>query len=286
MNKFLYFIFISFLFNFSYVKSSISYRTPLIIGNWKMNTNIDTAIELTNYLLNNKEIQYNDIEVGILPPIPFLINVKYVLKKSNIKVGAQTVFHQLQGPYTGKVSSLMLNSIGCDYILVGHSERRTICKETDTDINLILKSIYKTNITPILCVGETKLENELNIQREIIKIQLTKSLDGLTAEQVNKMILAYEPIWAIGTGFSASAEIAESIHLIIRNWIRKKYGNQIADNIRIIYGGSVTPENAENLIKCANIDGFLVGTSSLDSNSFSDIINITRNNNFFSNYLL
>jgi triosephosphate isomerase len=251
-----------------------------------MNTNIDTAIELTNYLLNNKEIQYNDIEVGILPPIPFLINVKYVLKKSNIKVGAQTVFHQLQGPYTGKVSSLMLNSIGCDYILVGHSERRTICKETDTDINLILKSIYKTNITPILCVGETKLENELNIQREIIKIQLTKSLDGLTAEQVNKMILAYEPIWAIGTGFSASAEIAESIHLIIRNWIRKKYGNQIADNIRIIYGGSVTPENAENLIKCANIDGFLVGTSSLDSNSFSDIINITRNNNFFSNYLL
>lgn len=285
MNNLLYFI-LSFLFNFNFIQSSISYRTPLVIGNWKMNTNIDTAIELTNYLLNNKEIQYNDIEVGVLPPIPFLINVKHVLKKSNIKVGAQNVFHQLQGPYTGKVSSLMLNSVGCDYILVGHFERRNICKETDTDINMILKSIFKTNITPILCVGETKLENELNIQREIIKIQLTKTLDGLNPEQVKKIIIAYEPIWAIGTGVSASADIAETMHLVIRNLIRKKYGSIIADNIRIIYGGSVTSNNAENLIKCANVDGFLIGTSSLDCNSFSDIINITRNNTYFSNYLL
>jgi len=285
MNNLLYFI-LSFLLNFNFIQSSISYRTPLVIGNWKMNTNIDTAIELTNYLLNNKEIQYNDIEVGVLPPIPFLINVKHVLKKSNIKVGAQSVFHQLQGPYTGKVSSLMLNSVGCDYILVGHSERRNICKETDTDINMILKSIFKTNITPILCVGETKLENELNIQREIIKIQLTKTLDGLNPEQVKKIIIAYEPIWAIGTGVSASADIAETMHLVIRNLIRKKYGSIIADNIRIIYGGSVTSNNAENLIKCANVDGFLIGTSSLDCNSFSDIINITRNNTYFSNYLL
>jgi triosephosphate isomerase len=286
MSNYFYFVFISFLLNVNLINSSISYRTPLVIGNWKMNTNIDTAIELTNYLLNNKEIQYNDIEVGVLPPIPFLINVKHVLKKSNIKVGAQSVFHQLQGPYTGKVSSLMLNSVGCDYILVGHSERRNICKETDTDINMILKSIFKTNITPILCVGETKLENELNIQREIIKIQLTKTLDGLNPEQVKKIIIAYEPIWAIGTGVSASADIAETMHLVIRNLIRKKYGSIIADNIRIIYGGSVTSNNAENLIKCANVDGFLIGTSSLDCNSFSDIINITRNNNNYSNYLL
>jgi triosephosphate isomerase len=286
MNNYLYFVFISFLFNFNLIYSSISYRTPLVIGNWKMNTNIDTAIELSNYLLNNKDIQYNDIEVGVLPPIPFLINIKHILKKSNIKVGAQSVFHQLQGPYTGKVSSLMLNSVGCDYILVGHSERRNICKETDSDINMILKSIYKTNITPILCIGETKLENELNIQREIIKIQLTKSLDGLNPDQVQKIIIAYEPIWAIGTGISATPEITESMHLIIRNLIKKKYGSIISDSIRIIYGGSVTSNNAENLIKCANIDGFLVGTSSLNYNSFSDIINTTRNNNYYSNYLL
>lgn len=264
----------------------MSYRTPLVVGNWKMNTNLDTALDLTNFLLNNKKIQYDDVEVALLPPIPFFVNVKKILKKSNIKVGAQNVFHQLQGPYTGKISALMLNSVGCDYILVGHSERRFICKETDDDINLTLKSVFKTNISPILCVGETKLENELNIQKEILKIQLTKNLNGLTAEQVEKMVIAYEPIWAIGTGLSATSDIAESMHLVIRNWIRKNYGSIIADNIRILYGGSVTPENANDLIKCADIDGFLVGTSSLNGDSFSNIINITREGNYYSNYLL
>lgn len=286
MYKILGSIFVFFLFSIKNIQCKVSYRTPLVVGNWKMNTNLDTALDLTNYLLNNKKIHYTDIEVAVLPPIPFFVNVKKILKKSNIKVGAQNVFHQLQGPYTGKISALMLNSVGCDYILVGHSERRFICKETDDDINLTLKSIFKTNISPILCVGETKLENELNIQRETIKIQLTKNLNGLSAEHVEKMIIAYEPIWAIGTGLSATSDIAESMHLVIRNWIRKKYGSIIADNIRILYGGSVTPENAEELIKCADIDGFLVGTSSLNGNSFSNIINITREGNYYSNYLL
>lgn len=280
------FIIILMLSYFKNVISSMSYRTPLVVGNWKMNTNLDTALDLTNFLLNNKKIQYDDVEVALLPPIPFFVNVKKLLKKSNIKVGAQNVFHQLQGPYTGKISALMLNSIGCDYILVGHSERRFICKETDDDINLTLKSVLKTNISPILCVGETKLENELNIQREILKIQLTKNLNGLTAQQVEKMVIAYEPIWAIGTGLSATSDIAESMHLVIRNCIRKNYGSIIADNIRILYGGSVTPENANDLIKCADIDGFLVGTSSLNGDSFSNIINITRDGNYYSNYLL
>jgi triosephosphate isomerase len=272
--------------NKNYVNSTISYRTPLVVGNWKMNTNLDTSLSLASYLLNNKKLQFKDIEVAILPPIPFFVNVKKLLKNSNIKVGAQNVFHQLQGPYKGKISALMLNSIGCDYVLVGHSERRFICKETDDDINMILKSIYKTNIKPILCIGETKLENELNIQRETIKIQLTKNLNGLTAKQVQQMIIAYEPIWAIGTGLSASSQIAESMHLVIRNLIRKNYGSEIADNIRILYGGSVTPENAEELIKCADIDGFLVGSSSLNGDSFNKIIDITRDENNFSNYLL
>ena len=280
-------VFIVFLlFNINYVNSTISYRTPLVVGNWKMNTNLDTSLSLASYLLNNKKLQFKDIEVAILPPIPFFVNVKKLLKNSNIKVGAQNVFHQLQGPYTGKISALMLNSIGCDYVLVGHSERRFICKETDDDINMILKSIYKTNIKPILCIGETKLENELNIQRETIKIQLTKNLNGLTAKQVQQMIIAYEPIWAIGTGLSASSQNAESMHLVIRNLIRKNYGSEIADNIRILYGGSVTPENAEELIKCADIDGFLVGSSSLNGDSFNKIIDITRDENNFSNYLL
>ena len=208
------------------------------------------------------------------------------MKNSNIKVGAQNVFHQSQGPYTGKISALMLNSIGCDYILVGHSERRYICKETDDDINMILKSIFKTNITPILCIGETKLENELNIQRETIKIQLTKNLNGLNAKQIEKIIIAYEPIWAIGTGLSATPDTAQTMHSVIRNLIRKNYGDTIADNIRILYGGSVTTENAYELIKCSDIDGFLVGTSSLNGNSFNSIINTTREGNSYSNYLL
>lgn len=285
MYKYLQYIFIFFL-NIYITKSSISYRTPIVIGNWKMNTNLDTALDLTNFILNNRQLQYNDVEVAVLPPIPFFVNVKNILKKSNIRVGAQNVFHQLQGPYTGKISALMLNSVGCDYILVGHSERKTICKETDDDINMILKSIYKTNITPILCVGENKLEYELDIQREIIRIQLTKNLNGLTSEQVENMIIAYEPIWAIGTGLSATPDNAETMHLIIRNFIRKKYGSIIADNIRIIYGGSVNPDNADDLIKCADIDGFLVGTSSLNGESFSNIIEVTRKGNNYSNFLL
>jgi len=275
-----------YLSNLNYILSAISYRTPLVVGNWKMNTNLDTSLSLANYLLNNRNLQCEDVEVAILPPVPFIINIKKILKNSNIKVGAQNVFHQSHGPYTGKVSALMLNSINCDYVLVGHSERRFICKETDDDINMILKSIYKTNIKPILCIGETKLENELNIQREIVKIQLTKNLNGLTAKQVQQMIIAYEPIWAIGTGLSASYQIAEAMHLVIRNLIRKNYGSEIADNIRILYGGSVTPDNAEDLIKCADIDGFLVGSSSLNGDSFNKIIDITREENNFSNYLL
>ena len=286
MYKYFKYLFIFFLSNLNSIKSSVSYRTPIVIGNWKMNTNLDTAIVLTNFLLNNKKINYDDIEIGILPPIPFFGNVKYILKNSNIKVGAQNVFHQLQGPYTGKISSLMLNSVGCDYILVGHSERKILCKETDDDVNMILKSIYKTNITPILCVGENKNDYQLNIQREIIKIQLTKNLNGLTSDQVEKLVIAYEPIWAIGTGLSSTPENAETMHFIIRNWIRKKYGSIIADNIRIIYGGSVTSYNADNLIKCADIDGFLVGTSSLNGESFSDIVDITRKGNYYSNFIL
>lgn len=285
MYKYLQYIFLFFL-NIYITKSSISYRTPIVIGNWKMNTNLDTALDLTNFILNNRQLQYDDVEVAVLPPIPFFVNVKNILKKSNIRVGAQNVFHQLQGPYTGKISALMLNSVGCDYILVGHSERKTICKETDDDINMILKSIYKTNITPILCVGENKLEYELDIQREIIRIQLTKNLNGLTSEQVENMIIAYEPIWAIGTGLSATPDNAETMHLIIRNFIRKKFGSIVADNIRIIYGGSVNPDNADNLIKCADIDGFLVGTSSLNGESFSNIIEVTRKGNNYSNFLL
>ncbi len=282
---YLLFILISLFIN---IKPSIQIinRIPLVIGNWKMNTNLETSIYLTNYLLNHKSSQYKDVEVVILPPLPFITNVKKALKNSNIKIGAQNVFHQLQGPYTGKISVLMLNSIGCDYVLVGHSERRFMCNENDNDINLILKSIYTTNIKPILCVGENKNEKELDIQREIIKIQLTKNLNGLSANQVEKMTIAYEPVWAIGTGLSASSEIAETMHLIIRNWIRKKYGDYIADNIRILYGGSVTPENAIDLIKCSNIDGFLVGTSSLNGNSFNDIIDITRENNDYSKFIL
>lgn len=278
-----------FLFSFSSknIKASvISYRTPLVVGNWKMNTNIDTSISLTNYLINNRKLQDKEIEVAILPPVPFITNIKKLLKNSNIKVGAQNVFHQSQGPYTGKISALMLNSIGCDYVLVGHSERRYICKETDDDINMILKSVYKTNIRPILCVGETKLENELDIKREIIKIQLTKNLNGLNAKQVEKIVIAYEPIWAIGTGLCATSQDAQSMHMVIRNWIKKKYGNEISSNIRILYGGSVTTKNADDLIRCADIDGFLVGTSSLNGDSFNDIIDITREGNNYSNFLL
>ena len=254
----------------------ISYRKlPIIIANWKMNTNLDTSINLASYLLKNKN-RINNVDVVILPPLPFITNVKNILNDTSIFLGSQNVYHQTNGAYTGKISVFMLDSIGCKYVLVGHSERRLLCSESDEDINMVMRIVHKTNMVPILCIGETKNEYDLDIQNEIITIQLTKNLNGLSNEEIQNTIIAYEPIWSIGTGIPMDYEKVQKMHSFIRDWITQKYGCKVGDNIRILYGGSVRSNNIKELFKCEDVDGFLVGTSSLYPDEFMDIIDSCR----------
>ena len=237
-----------------------------------MNTDLESAVALASELAElTKDADPKKVEIAVCPPFPFIRDVKMATNKSNIKVGAQNCFYELKGAFTGAVSAPMLKSVGCDYALVGHSERRKIFRETDVDINHALAFVQKHGGTPILCVGESKEEYELGLNEEICVLQLRKDLKELTPEQVSKIVIAYEPVWAIGTGLSATPEIAQAVHFALRRWLAKQYGKAIADKIRILYGGSVTPETVDELMRCPDIDGCLVGGASLTAKSFARI---------------
>jgi triosephosphate isomerase len=200
-----------------------------------------------------------------------------VIEKSPaITLGAQTSFYENKGAYTGAVSAPMLKSVGCTYVLVGHSERRKIFTELDGDLNHVVERVQESSMIPILCIGESKEEYELGLNEAICTAQLAKDLKGLTPEQVAKIIIAYEPVWAIGTGLSASPAVAQSVHAAIRGWLRKTYGPVVADTVRILYGGSVTGETVDELMAQADIDGALVGGAALTSKSFARIAMYNR----------
>ena len=220
-----------------------------------------------------KSVNPNDAEIVLIPPFTFLTEVMKVLDGSpqKLKMGAQNCYFETKGAYTGAISAPMLASIGCQYSLVGHSERRKLFREEDGDINHAVERLQENNVTPILCIGETKEEYELGLNEEICTLQLCKDLKGLTPEKVSKLVLAYEPVWAIGTGLSATPEIAQGVHFAIRRWLRKQYGNDVAEMVRIQYGGSVTPETVDELMRCPDIDGALVGGASLVAKSFARI---------------
>jgi len=224
----------------------MSKRLPIIAGNWKMNTDLQSAVALASEVAElTKGVDPKKSEIAVIPPFPFLRDVKMCIEGSSIKLGAQNCFYEMKGAYTGAVSAPMLKSVGCDYALVGHSERRKIFRETDYDINKSLANIQQAGITPILCIGETKEEYELGLNEEICTLQLCKDLRGLTPEQVSKIVIAYEPVWAIGTGLTATPEIAQGVHFAIRKWLRRQYGDDVAEMIRIQYGGSVTAETVD-----------------------------------------
>lgn len=247
-------------------------RKPFIAGNWKMNTDLTTAVQLASDLVEaTKGLDHSKVEVAVIPPYPFLRDVLKVIEKSGIKLGAQNAFYENKGAFTGAVSAPMLKSVGCQYVLVGHSERRAIFGEADGDINHVVEKIQEAGMIPILCIGETKEEYELGLNEEICTLQLSKDLKGLTKEQVLNLVIAYEPVWAIGTGLSATPAIAQSVHAAIRKWLRRQYGNDVADSIRIQYGGSVTVDSVDELMKCPDIDGALVGGASLTAKSFARI---------------
>ena len=233
-------------------------RLPFIAGNWKMNTDLKSAIALATEVAElTKTVDPKKVEIGICPPFPFLGQVGDIVSKSpaNIKLGAQNCFYELKGAYTGAVSAPMLKSVGCQYSLIGHSERRKIFSETDGAINHVVERVQEAGIIPILCIGETKEEYELGLNEEICTLQLCKDLKGLSPEQVSKIVIAYEPVWAIGTGLSATPEIAQGVHFAIRKWLRRIYGDDVAEMVRIQYGGSVTPETVDELMRCPDIDG-------------------------------
>lgn len=247
------------------------FRTPIIAGNWKMHLKISEAVNLVEEL-KNLVSDVKKREIVVCPVFTSLYAVGKVLDNSNIKLGAQDVYYEEQGAYTGEVAPSMLTDVGCNYVIIGHSERRTYFGETDETVNKKLHAAFKAKLIPILCVGETLEQREKETMYDVIKTQLVNGLKGISAQQAAEMIIAYEPVWAIGTGKNATSDDANEMCRFIRNIISEIYSTEIARAIRIQYGGSVKPENIAAFMAKSDIDGALVGGASLKAEGFSKIV--------------
>ncbi|MFX1500949.1 MAG: triose-phosphate isomerase [Promethearchaeota archaeon] len=252
-------------------------RKPVIGGNWKMNrgTPIEAKDMLESIIPRVEGI--DNVDIIIAPPYTVLTRAYEILKGTNIKLGAQNMYFEDKGAFTGEISPKFLKEIGVEYIILGHSERRDIFKETDSLINKKIKKALLINLKPIVCIGEHLEERETGRTKEIIEYQINETFKDISKEDMKKIIIAYEPIWAIGTGKTATPDQAEEIHIFIRELLARKYDKEIADIVRIQYGGSIKPNNAEDLFNKKNIDGGLVGGASLDSNSLFQIIKAADN---------
>lgn len=246
-------------------------RNKIIAGNWKMNKNISETAELVSGIKNGK-IPAN-VEVIICPPFTSLETASALLKGSAVKLGAQNMYFEENGAFTGEISADMLKSAGCEYVILGHSERRVIFKESDEVINKKIKKALSSGLKPIFCVGELLEEREKDITKSVIETQVKGGLAGVSEADLEKIIIAYEPVWAIGTGKTATPAQAEEVHAFIRELVEKLYSKAAAEKIIIQYGGSVKPDNAKELLGQADIDGALVGGACLKADSFLGIVN-------------
>jgi len=246
-------------------------RKPVIVGNWKMNKTVSEAKSLLEEI-KEKDLD-NEVEAGVCTPAIDLTIAAEILEGTNIGFGGQNMYFEESGAFTGEISPLMLTDIGASYVILGHSERRDIFGECDELINKKVLSAFKHDLTPILCCGESLEEREANKQEEKVKEQLTADLKGVSEEDIKKLIIAYEPIWAIGTGKTASAEDAEAMCAFIRNLVAELYSKDAAEAVRIQYGGSVKPANVKELMEKENIDGALVGGASLKAEDFAALVN-------------
>ena len=246
-------------------------RRKVIAGNWKMNMLPNEAMAFIEGLA--PLVKNSEAEVVLCVPYTDLFYSLLTAQDTNIKIGAQNMHWEESGAYTGEVSGKMLKSIGVEYVIIGHSERRQYFNETDETVNKKIKSAFANELKPIVCVGETLEQRETGKAEEIVTNQTKIALDGLTEEQVENTIIAYEPIWAIGTGKTATAEDANNSIKAIRNEIAKNYGQNIADKVIIQYGGSVKASNAKELFSTSDIDGGLVGGASLKVEEFANIVN-------------
>jgi triosephosphate isomerase len=248
-------------------------RKHIVAGNWKMNKTFEEADELINDIKDQLEgiTLDRNTQVIICPPFPFLEMATDYSEESYFAVGAQNVSDQESGAYTGEVSAAMLESMELEYCIVGHSERRAYYHETDEIVARKVDQLLKHGISPIVCCGEVLEEREANRQFEVVKKQITDGLFHLTAEQFANIIIAYEPVWAIGTGKTATPEQAQEIHAFIRGLIAEKYGQAVANETSILYGGSCKPGNAKELFANPDVDGGLIGGASLKANDFIGI---------------
>lgn len=247
-------------------------RNLLIAGNWKMNLNRDQCKELSSILGNQNPADPAGVEIAVCPPSVYLDVVWNELKNTAVRLGGQNVYHQGNGAFTGELSTSMLLDLGCHYVILGHSERRALMDESDAQVNQKTLAALEAGLTPIVCVGESLQQREAGKTMEIVGGQFENSLAELDEAQIQSLVIAYEPVWAIGTGKVATPQQAEEVHADLRKLLTNRYNLEVANEVQILYGGSVKPDNAVELLSNPNVDGALVGGASLKADSFQGII--------------
>jgi len=249
----------------------MSERRPLIAGNWKM---YKTCSEAVDTIAKLKELVngVSAVDIMIAPPFTALSQVAETVTGSNIQVGAQNLSWHDEGAFTGEISGPMIVSTGCSHVIIGHSERRQYFNETDASVNQRIVAAIRHKLVPVFCVGETEAEREADATFSVLDKQVTDGLQGIALEDLADLVIAYEPVWAIGTGLTATTEQAQEVHQYLRGQLEKAYGSDFAQSIRILYGGSVKPANIAELMSMPDVDGALVGGASLDAKTFSQIV--------------
>jgi triosephosphate isomerase len=250
-------------------------RKTIIAGNWKINKTTQEAIELVGNLKESLQ-DAQGVEVVLCPPFTSLLSVHEIIKESPIRLGAQNIFWEKEGAYTGEISPSMIKDVGCEFVIIGHSERRKYFNEGDELVNKKIKLALIFGLTPIVCVGETLKERESGVAEDTVISQIKNCFVDISQEDMHKLVIAYEPVWAIGTGKTATPEVADEMHLVVRNQLSKLYSPALSNSISILYGGSVKPDNIDNLMSKENIDGALVGGASLNSESFTRIVKFNK----------
>ena len=250
-------------------------RKPIIAGNWKLNKTIKEAIELVT-LLKRKVSAVNEVEIVVCPVFTALSDISEILMESNIQLGAQDLYWEEKGAFTGEVSASLIKDAGARFVIVGHSERRQFFHETNETVNQKTKAALAAGLTPIVCVGELLAQREAGKTFEVVGDQLKGGFNHLNASDMRGVVIAYEPVWAIGTGKVATPQQAEEVHAFIRKELSKMFGADVAGVLRILYGGSVKADNISNLMNEEDIDGALVGGASLDAEGFAEIVSQTH----------
>ncbi len=250
-------------------------RHPFIAGNWKMFKTVhDTVVYVKEFRSLVKDIE--DVEIVVAPPFTAIHSAAEAARNSNVGIAAQNLHWEREGAFTGEVSGAMVREAGAEYVIIGHSERRQHFGETDASVNRKLGAALSAGLIPIVCIGETLEERERNETLTVLDRQIKDGFDGITGEQIGALVIAYEPVWAIGTGRTATAAQAQEAHAHVRQRLRQWFGAPAADECHVIYGGSVKPDNTRDLVGQPDVDGALVGGASLDLKSFSEIIRRAR----------